>query len=480
MLPSDRLLSLLLHIVLACSLHPGFARVVSFDRTRVTSARRSPSNSVNVRTPSPTSIGSPIDRKPDNASYLETSEETMTMPVPVLDRLSFVPDTRRPRPRLEPDSHVTSWRRDTAAHVAFVVTGSATGGFLVVAVVAAILYVIRCHCARAAEDEQVLLPGSAENSSPVDNKPLLDSILASEVDSCRASHGVAFVPTGSDDNIRTACHGSCSTTLPWLHALRSYTTDPDTKPDPGRENGLPTSTVTNQTMSISRTMNGTEGLSDRGVYVIVPRGALGDNTSTTVTLRTLGIAANKLVSSAGQIQHSSVFQCAVPGVVELHKAIVIRIPRRTFAPRGWRLGVLYRDVHRVGGTRWKYADQLDGGCRTSDVGGRSSEQSYAGQDQQPKPRRHNQLDNECVRNEDGVRNSELSPEPHSYDQMPRPQRPPCEQLQEPFRPNENQQQQQQQHNSDVLYTYDDEYVSIQTRHLTAVVCVAWPPSAGTT
>ena len=465
----------LFQISIACMLHPGFSRVVSFDRLRVTNDARhnTPASATVTTTTRFAVVVSSIDLSTENATeyykMAAVSEDSSTMPVPVISRLSFGLATKRPRTDEEPDMHASSWQRGTAVHVAFVIVGSASGGALLVAVVAAILCVIRRRCASAAEDEQRLLPGETEKSSPISNKTFLaatDSIPAAcKVESCRPCHGVGFVPTESDHDVRTrTCQGSCVVaTIPWRPAMWRRN-NPGATPgaDLNSEVGLPAahSIVCNQFASNLTATNGADEIppTNRGVCVIVPRGALGDNTATKVTLRTLDIPTNKLVPSAGQMQLSPVFQCSAPGIVELHRPLVMKIPCRTFAPRGWRLGVLYRDLHCSARTRWKYADQLDRGSRTNKVGVRNSEQSDARQCQQT--------------------------EPHRYDQMRRQQSPPHEQLHERCTLNDNQQQhlqqqqQQQQHNPDVLFTYDDEYVYVQTRHLTAVVCVAWPLSPG--
>ena len=421
---------------LACAIHHGFARVVRFDTMSGTTGNvKTPIDMIATTPPRRhVRIGVAIDRLSENAAaefYKMADGGASTLPVPVISRLSFGLAMKRPKTQEEETGKKAMSRSlGTVAHVALVIVGGASGGILAVALFAAILCVIRGHCTRSAEDEQRLLPETAEKLSPVCD----DTFLASKdcnatYDRADSSRGAVFTSTAPRDSSRSNVgrSGCTAATAPWRPVLRRHSV--------GSTNVTEQFTKTSTSMSVVDEIPPTE----RGVSVIVPRGALGDNTSATVTVRTLNIPAIKPESSTSQMQLSPVIECSAAGIVELDRPIVLRIPCRTLSSSVWRMGVLYRDVRCVAGTLWMYADEAGDGCGNCVV------QPHTGQWQRSAPRR--------------------------YDHMFRQHRAHSKQLHQHDNLNDNQ--------HSVLYMYDDEYVCIQTRHLTSFVCVAWPRSTET-
>ena len=420
---------------MAFAIQHGFARVVRSDTTYGTPAPQKTPIDMIVATP-PRHLPIRLSEKAATAELYKMAKGSVSTvyPVPVISRLSFGLAMKRPNTEEdETGKRASSARLGTTVHVALVIVGGASGGILVVALVAAIVYVVRRHCARSAEDEQRLLPATAEKLSPVcDNRPTFlaasdasSSTTYDKADSFRRVHVFAStVPRGSARTSVVRGSSCVAAAAPWRPVLRRHSVD--------------STNVTEQFTKTSTSTNGVDDIpptTERRVSVIVPRGALGDNTSARVTVRTLDIPAVKPGSSASQMQLSPVIECSAAGIVELDRPIVLRIRCRTLAASVWRVGVLYRDVRCVAGrTLWMYADEAGDGCGNCVVQPRTGQWPHSA--------------------------------PQRYDQMFRQHRAHTKQSHQHNDLNDNQ--------HSVLYMHDNEYVCIQTRHLTSFVCVAWP------
>ena len=421
---------------MAFAIQHGFARVVRSDTTYGTPAPQKTPIDMIVATP-PRHLPIRLSEKAATAELYKMANGGVSTvyPVPVISRLSFGLAMKRPNTEEdETGKRASSARLGTTVHVALVVVGGASGGILVVALVAAILCVVRRHCARSAEDEQRLLPATTEKLSPVCDNTFLaaandasSSTTYDKADSSRRVHVFASTaPRGSARTSVVRCSSLVAATALWRPVLRRHSVD--------------STNVTEQFTKTSTSTNGVDNIpptTERSVSVIVPRGALGDNTSARVTVRTLDIPAVKPESSAtaSPVQLSPVIECSAAGIVELDKPIVLRIRCRTLAESVWRVGVLYRDVRCVAGrTLWMHADEAGDGCGNCVV------QPRTGQWQRSAPQRYDQMFRQHIAHtKQSHQHNDLNDNKHS-----------------------------------VLYMHDDEYVCIQTRHLTSFVCVAWP------